>query len=198
MTEQLIRSVPIAIPNASHVSNNEIKSNSLPVHNIFNTNKQTEHDLNYSVYADSKITLSASPENTSRILPKLNSRWVDSNLLQHCQKCSIIFTFFNRKHHCRACGGVFCYQCCNNYKIIPKFIKIPEHENTYRAYISSSCRRLINGNKELVCTDCDTYIDDLDKLRPYKKKFEEFLIEGDIQLFEYLNKRKADILNDNN
>lgn len=45
---------------------------------------------------------------------------------------------------------------------------------------------------------CIEYIDDLDKLRPYKKKFEEFLIEGDIQLFEYLNKRKADILNDNN
>jgi len=43
------------------------------------------------------------------------------------------------------------------------------------------------------------YIDDLDKLRPYKKTFADFLNEGDIHLFEYLNKRKSQILeNDNN
>ena len=43
------------------------------------------------------------------------------------------------------------------------------------------------------------YIDDLDKLRPYKKTFADFLNEGDIHLFEYLNKRKTQILeNDNN
>lgn len=43
------------------------------------------------------------------------------------------------------------------------------------------------------------YIDDLDKLRPYKKTFADFLNEGDIHLFQYLNKRKAEILeNDNN
>jgi len=43
------------------------------------------------------------------------------------------------------------------------------------------------------------YIDDLDKLRPYKKTFSDFLNEGDIHLFEYLNKRKTEILeNDNN
>lgn len=43
------------------------------------------------------------------------------------------------------------------------------------------------------------YIDDLDKLRPYKKTFADFLNEGDIHLFQYLNKRKTEILeNDNN
>lgn len=43
------------------------------------------------------------------------------------------------------------------------------------------------------------YIDDLDKLRPYSKKFSDFFLEKNINLFEYLNKRKAEILqNDNN
>lgn len=37
------------------------------------------------------------------------------------------------------------------------------------------------------------YISDLDKLRPYKKTFEDFLNEGNIHLFEYLNKRKPEI-----
>ncbi|KAH9323675.1 hypothetical protein KI387_018314, partial [Taxus chinensis] len=29
----------------------------------------------------------------------------------HCQGCSSQFTFFNRKHHCRRCGGLFCNNC---------------------------------------------------------------------------------------
>jgi len=58
--------------------------------------------------------------------------------------------------------------------------------------------------EQITRTDIQTrlsfeYIDDLDKLRPYKKTFADFLNEGDIHLFEYLNKRKTEILeNDNN
>lgn len=29
----------------------------------------------------------------------------------HCQGCSSQFTFINRKHHCRRCGGIFCSSC---------------------------------------------------------------------------------------
>lgn len=29
----------------------------------------------------------------------------------HCQGCSSQFTFINRKHHCRRCGGIFCSNC---------------------------------------------------------------------------------------
>ncbi|XP_072971780.1 uncharacterized protein [Typha angustifolia] len=29
----------------------------------------------------------------------------------HCQGCSSQFTFINRKHHCRRCGGLFCNTC---------------------------------------------------------------------------------------
>ncbi|KAL6198013.1 hypothetical protein ACLB2K_027805 [Fragaria x ananassa] len=29
----------------------------------------------------------------------------------HCQGCSSQFTFINRKHHCRRCGGIFCGSC---------------------------------------------------------------------------------------
>ena len=42
------------------------------------------------------------------------------------------------------------------------------------------------------------YINDLDKLRPYKKTFSDFLFERNNKLFEYLNKRKAEILKDDN
>ncbi|OVA15203.1 FYVE zinc finger [Macleaya cordata] len=29
----------------------------------------------------------------------------------HCQGCSSQFSFINRKHHCRRCGGIFCNSC---------------------------------------------------------------------------------------
>ncbi|KNA03803.1 hypothetical protein SOVF_205660 [Spinacia oleracea] len=32
----------------------------------------------------------------------------------HCQSCSSQFTFLNRKHHCRRCGGLFCNSCTNS------------------------------------------------------------------------------------
>ncbi|CAE5962486.1 unnamed protein product [Arabidopsis arenosa] len=37
-----------------------------------------------------------------------NSWVVDAS---HCQGCSSQFTFINRKHHCRRCGGLFCGTC---------------------------------------------------------------------------------------
>ncbi|CAN6452047.1 unnamed protein product [Victoria cruziana] len=37
-----------------------------------------------------------------------NSWVVDAS---HCQGCCSQFTMFNRKHHCRRCGGLFCNTC---------------------------------------------------------------------------------------
>ncbi|KAJ0099226.1 hypothetical protein Patl1_20503 [Pistacia atlantica] len=37
------------------------------------------------------------------------SNWVVD--ASHCQGCTSQFTFINRKHHCRRCGGLFCNSC---------------------------------------------------------------------------------------
>ncbi|KAI0495431.1 hypothetical protein KFK09_021732 [Dendrobium nobile] len=36
----------------------------------------------------------------------------------HCQGCSSQFTFFNRKHHCRRCGGIFCNSCTQQRMVL--------------------------------------------------------------------------------
>uniref|UniRef100_UPI0037E7558D zinc finger FYVE domain-containing protein 9 isoform X2 n=1 Tax=Semicossyphus pulcher TaxID=241346 RepID=UPI0037E7558D len=39
--------------------------------------------------------------------------WVPDAQAQVCMKCGVKFTFTKRRHHCRACGKVFCAVCSN-------------------------------------------------------------------------------------
>ncbi|KAJ3679697.1 hypothetical protein LUZ60_017708 [Juncus effusus] len=44
------------------------------------------------------------------------SNWVID--ASHCQGCSSQFTFINRKHHCRRCGGLFCGTCTGQRMVL--------------------------------------------------------------------------------
>ncbi|KAK8921703.1 1-phosphatidylinositol-3-phosphate 5-kinase FAB1A [Platanthera zijinensis] len=44
------------------------------------------------------------------------SNWVID--ASHCQGCSSPFTLFNRKHHCRRCGGIFCNSCTQQRMVL--------------------------------------------------------------------------------
>jgi predicted RNA-binding Zn-ribbon protein involved in translation (DUF1610 family) len=37
--------------------------------------------------------------------------WVDDQHCDSCYECGAEFGLFNRKHHCRVCGRVFCGRC---------------------------------------------------------------------------------------
>uniref|UniRef100_A0A4W4H958 Zinc finger FYVE domain-containing protein n=1 Tax=Electrophorus electricus TaxID=8005 RepID=A0A4W4H958_ELEEL len=39
--------------------------------------------------------------------------WVPDSEAPNCMKCAQRFTFTKRRHHCRACGKVYCAVCCN-------------------------------------------------------------------------------------
>jgi growth factor-regulated tyrosine kinase substrate len=44
--------------------------------------------------------------------------WVDA---EECHRCRVQFGVVTRKHHCWACGQIFCGKCSSKYSTIPKF-----------------------------------------------------------------------------
>ncbi|XP_066887328.1 zinc finger FYVE domain-containing protein 16 isoform X2 [Kogia breviceps] len=56
------------------------------------------------------------PANTCKeglVLGRKQPTWVPDSEAPNCMNCQVKFTFTKRRHHCRACGKVFCGVCCN-------------------------------------------------------------------------------------
>lgn len=47
--------------------------------------------------------------------------WVPDSEAPNCMGCHETFTLFRRKHHCRACGKVFCSKCSSHFMSLPQF-----------------------------------------------------------------------------
>ena len=48
--------------------------------------------------------------------------WQSNEDVTECS-CGVVFSMFNRKHHCRLCGCIFCHQCSTGRGTIPSFIQ---------------------------------------------------------------------------
>ncbi|ARF08750.1 phosphoinositide 3-kinase [Catovirus CTV1] len=159
-------------------------------------NKANMLDTNYSVYIDGQ-TKSTPPQedflqqNMNRIYPKPTREWVDDTIVKQCQSCNYKFGwgFFGKgKHHCRACGGVFCDTCCNIHTLIPThLIDKPDEQNSYKVWFTNYFRHRQYGNKSLVCVDCNNKINNLLKIE-WKIKIGAFLGLKDLFSFLTINR----------
>ena len=48
--------------------------------------------------------------------------WIPDRAATKCYGCGAVFSFWTRKHHCRACGRIFCAECTSVRVTIPSFI----------------------------------------------------------------------------
>jgi hypothetical protein len=72
---------------------------------------------------------------------KLYKKYVQDNIVTSCYTCNTQFTFYIRKHHCRSCGKIFCFNCSN------KKIKVPDDLCSYYSYH-------FYFNEDRVCDNC--------------------------------------------
>ena len=47
--------------------------------------------------------------------------WIPDSYTNSCENCSQEFSLFNRRHHCRCCGQIFCHDCSNKSVQINKY-----------------------------------------------------------------------------
>ena len=76
--------------------------------------------------------------------------WQEDGGVKACPLCDTKFTFFNRRHHCRKCGKIFCNKCCGKFcTFIPgSSVVEPEEEggrtivrNGYQYYKFRTCEK---------------------------------------------------------
>ena len=76
--------------------------------------------------------------------------WMNDIESDSCMKCTAIFTFRRRRHHCRACGLIFCSNCC--------FLKVALAYNLTKSNPSSAYETNDSsnesGSKSRVCNIC--------------------------------------------
>lgn len=57
-----------------------------------------------------------------RILEDYNAPvWVPDNRVENCFRCTEPFGLFRRRHHCRLCGQVVCWECSTKKFLIPSY-----------------------------------------------------------------------------
>lgn len=151
-------------------------------------------DPNFSVYVEAQKN--ETPPNDdflqqhiNKIYPKPTKEWIDDTIIKKCQNCEVDFGWlFNRKHHCRACGGVYCTKCCNIYTKIPNnLIERPDEHNSIKVNITNMIHTWNYDGKSLVCVDCNKKIDKLLKIE-WIIKIGEFVDLCDLYTFLRVNR----------
>lgn len=73
-------------------------------------------------------------------LPRLPQLWVDDGEAPSCYSCGVAFTLWNRRHHCRMCGCVFCGTCTPHTGTIPSYMQTYPTEDDVR--LCGSCHAM--------------------------------------------------------
>lgn len=125
-------------------------------------------DLSYSMFHDRNIVNKEKKKEKNPYHHVDNRKiytWVDDSVVTNCYKCNLSFSFYNRKHHCRLCGRIFCYNCSLKRIEIPDELQIkPQQINTHSMLQQYHDDNKIN-NKVRVCDACFIKITELNKLK---------------------------------
>lgn len=113
--------------------------------------------------------------------------WVRDDISDKCLACEKNFSFLRRRHHCRSCGGIFCYECSGYSIEIPKFIDTcptPEYNPfDIKNYIPATLRQKTletlgyNKDEDRVCLYCHRKIKNILEISDLIKVFNNVLLD---------------------
>jgi hypothetical protein len=126
-------------------------------------NIQNKNSLSYSRIIDNNANLG----NYRRKI----KRWVADESVTSCYNCKSVFSsFYNRKHHCRICGKIFCSTCSNHQIRVPKEMLGDIPENPYSGTD-------VSEDKVRSCKQC---VDNIINFKKFYDLIEERKINFDI------------------
>lgn len=98
----------------------------------------------------------------NKLRPRKIYRPVDDTTVLNCHKCNLVFDIWNRKHHCRACGEIFCYSCSQWNEHIPSDL----------IRYTNQAKWITPGTPSRVCQHCRESISKYRKIEEIIKYFE--------------------------
>lgn len=85
----------------------------------------------------STATSGSSEARARRLEDSVPPPWIPDSWVSHCTQCAKAFSRLNRKHHCRACGRIFCRKCSS------KRARIPQLYNFKYVRVCSRCHAML-------------------------------------------------------
>lgn len=116
-------------------------------------------DMSYSMILEkNKDVVKGRLEPLNTTMPRRIHTWIKDDSVETCQNCSKTFTMFMRRHHCRLCGRIYCFECSDYRQVIPEEILSDESkQGTWNDYLTSYVKT-IDLSKHRVCLDCNELI----------------------------------------
>ncbi|XP_029324246.1 zinc finger FYVE domain-containing protein 16 isoform X2 [Mus caroli] len=99
--------IAVSTCSADHIPDSQVSFNS----NYIDIESNFEDGSSF--VTANKESLPENKRKESLLLGQKQPTWVPDSEAPNCMNCQVKFTFTKRRHHCRACGKVFCGVCCN-------------------------------------------------------------------------------------
>lgn len=127
-------------------------------------------------------------QNSSKIRiiePRIIPKWINDEDVNECYNCKKAFSFLLRKHHCRSCGRIFCYYCCNKKVRLPRNM---EHfpEKPTNNLIDLDWLKGESNYMEKVCGRCHKKYSEIKNIMLYINVFN--IIQFDLKDFRKIGK----------
>lgn len=158
--------------------------------------------ISYSMFIDDNIKNKTSLRRRNitnyldKLLPRSMHKWIDDSSITECYICSKSFNIMNRRHHCRACGRIFCSSCSNN-TIIAESSREPCYLINRDRFIFNSHNKHYNVivNNYRTCDKCFETFNNISKLSNIIIIIKHLPLDlKDINILLYLNKEWSDAM----